>query len=50
MWIRYKVLVLTLYGQGYRVEEIARISESTEELICKVVERYYKGPPQDSSK
>ena len=43
MWKNYCDIVLKMYTQGYRVEEIARAMESQYELVAKVIEQYWGG-------
>lgn len=41
MWEKFRDTVLKMYGQGYMPFEIARVLESSEELIVATIERYH---------
>lgn len=43
MWEEYVQVVSKMWSQGYMVHEIARVLESSEELVSKVVEKYCPG-------
>lgn len=43
MWSRYLELVKKMWSQGYEIPEIARVVESSEEVVKAVVEKYCPG-------
>lgn len=46
MWRKYTKTVLTMWSQGYMVYEIARVLESSEDLVKEVIERYQPSSTQ----